>query len=266
MEEKSKKGEYWQFYDYFKGKIAQNSWPIMFYGPNTDDRVEFIKQIARDCPFNEDGSEPYVLYTDDVGIEQKDGMVEKPEDIEYYDFLASDYLKLGILKKFVEDMVAVDPAMAERLINSSRDFVRNFRGFSASGIINKACEDMEAVKESYDSPPADPTQSVLKYINGEVSRAFWIRPQNLIGNFCLRTRKVSYILDVRTKLVPASMHAINELIADRDSTRIILPQEYDWKKCVRPGEKHEITHDYQIEFLTDEAEQMYKRKMYRDRT
>ena len=46
MEEKSKKGEYWQFYDYFKGRISQKSWPIMFYGPNTDDRVEFLTDEA----------------------------------------------------------------------------------------------------------------------------------------------------------------------------------------------------------------------------
>ena len=36
--------EYWKYYENIKGNIASDSYPIFFYGPNTDDRVEFINK------------------------------------------------------------------------------------------------------------------------------------------------------------------------------------------------------------------------------
>lgn len=259
MEEKTKKGEYWAIYENFKGEIASDSRPIFFYGPNTPDRVEFVKKIASEFPFSEDPDKRYVLYADDVGLVQKEGEEENPKLINYYDLLARDYLRLGMLKRFIEDVRDSVPDRADRLVQEDAHLRTAFGRISVTGMIDKMAETMKVIKDSYASPPNNPS---FLYNNGEMSVAsFMCSPQEIIGSFGNRRGKSSFVLDIKNQLVPASMHSINDLVSDRDATRIILPQEYVWG-YVRPDEKHQAGHDYEVDYFTQEAEEIGKRKIY----
>lgn len=250
MEEKAKRrtkrGEYWGIYDYWINKIIRPSFPLIIYGPNNEDRAKFLKSIASKYPFSGEPNGMYALYTDDVVIkDQKDK--RGPDDIDTSNFLAREYLYLGIFKSFLQDMIKTDPEFAEHCCRNERFFLSNFAGMNISDVFEAVKEDMMAITEAYYGSHEKPAIHSLVY-----------NPQPFI-NSVLRNRdnpkQVSYILDVRTSVALPSMHVINDLIAERDVTRLILPSRCVWRK-VLSGEKHESVHDYSVDYLTERTEQI----------